>query len=252
MGELFKFESEGKATKGSSVVINSEQRELLGVGLSEGRVERVRVKVLGSGGRVREISMAEKVFDSPVLTDAERRGAVDKILEIHAKLKTLGFPVIPTMRKDPAHPEVLYMTDLTRDGVNEVVSVADWAVGETRKGKFVGTDVTFAIANAKEISEQLVSLYRQTVAQGVKLNYPDALFLVRDTVTGRGTVVLGDIGEIEFRDAHNHKEYKELVYDNRDVFWNFMEILNEHLPQENRLDRRLLSSAYHELRKSFS
>lgn len=246
MPELAKHLPDEMKLRSAKVSVDRANQETLGVGLSEGTVNRIMVTAFGSGDKSRQITMAEKIFDSKTF-EGNRKEAVKKILDNHAELKKRKFPTIPTMRIEAEDGETLYMTDLTRNGKSDVYSTPDWAKGEHgRKGKLEGSEKEIEIVNPDEISAAVAHLFEKSIKEGCKINYPDVLFLVVDKQTRKAQVLFGDILEIEFLDlTEADTETKEnFASENYMNFGFFIDEINRHLTQRSLLKKHPTALLY--------
>lgn len=187
------IDSEGRRT--SEVILDTRYKESLGIGFREGQVSRIHVGVYGVNERVRSIWLAEKVFNSPRLETTPEE-AVIKTLKIHQSLKEKGLPVVPTMRMLESGGRSVFMTDLTKNGKNEVVSVLDFVQLYGLKGKFSGKEIELRLSNSDEVSKQIANLYKISIDKQVIIQSCDAPFLVIEKDANYGSIILGDLGTV--------------------------------------------------------
>ncbi len=222
--------------------------EELGKGLTEGTVRRVDITIFGDKGKTRNAHLAEKIFDHPQLTSEAKKDAIDEILKIHAELKALGFPTIPTMRTEIGNDSSILMTDLTDKGANEVVSVPDWGGGPERSGKFYQTDYKVEISNAEQLSQSLASLFEQTIEKGCTVAFPDAFFMIINKASKEGRIIFGDLLEISFINIPEDPSVREVFMENNfEVFSSFILDMRKHTQAQPPLSMRPLR----EVRKKY-
>lgn len=235
-----------------STVQTELSNQNLGTGLSEGRVERIRVTVLGKNDRFRTIGMAEKIFDISEMPPEKKQELISQIVETHQGLKERHLPTLPTMRREREGDSII-MTDLTQGGKNEVVSVPDWAIGEKRKGKYSDTEYKVELRNVEEIEEDLASILEQTVITGCLMHLPDVFFLVVNKEEKKGEIILGDIAEIEFVDEINTAKRIQLIEQNYQTILSFVREMRHHIESEQTLSvMRSIIKKMQELKAQYS
>lgn len=197
---------------------------VIGKGISEGEVrDGVKVKL---GRRV--LDFVEKVFNAEhfVFNDFPEI-TTKRIIENHARLRKMGFPVINTMRlidtPDDVHERIL-MTDLTEGGKSIVLtSYSHWENG--------GLGVM--LSNAEEVADQLHQIYKKLNDQGVMVCHRDVFFLIVDKETGKGHVLLGDISRIVVSDDESYKPQEHEISKNNSVsIQDFVGLVNQCLGDE--------------------
>lgn len=178
-------------SRSSRVEFDRSSQEFLGRGLKEGEVHRIQVRVIGDDGRSHTIPLAEKIFNSPFFK--KHPFPLERLLEIHAKLKELHIPTLPTMRIEQSEQgDKLYLTDLTANGRNDCISMYDWYDNwyeyhdfDGRQGKYAdGVErPLFEVANTDELSREAARLIYDATTQGVELCSDDIFFLVINKAT---------------------------------------------------------------------
>ncbi|NQV90265.1 hypothetical protein HQ487_02555 [Candidatus Uhrbacteria bacterium] len=167
------------------------------------------------------------------MDEASKQAVIAHILKVHKGLRERALPTIVTMRTENGKNNI-FMTDLTEQGKNEVVSLPDWLTGKERKGKYSETEHMVEIANIHEISESLAIIFEQSIATGCKFNFADVFFLVVDKESKRGKVLLGDLAEIEFVDVGDITERETLADHNYQTILHFVREMRSHLQGEER------------------
>ncbi|OGD82996.1 hypothetical protein A2572_02175 [Candidatus Collierbacteria bacterium RIFOXYD1_FULL_40_9] len=208
LGSEFDFASENKetlVTKGiketsepTKVVEISRSRnaEILGEGIYEGHV-RSGVRV-GIGRRI--LNFAEKIFDR---YDHEYRSeSIDKflkrIISTHMQLKKIEIPVINTMRIINVPEDEnrrLLVTDLTENGRKIVISATTIDVYDS-----------FELSNLVEVNNQLSDIFQKLNLNSVRLGSYDVPFLIIDKETKEGKIILGDLGNVSFKNKENFSQ----------------------------------------------
>jgi hypothetical protein len=241
MPELERHLLEHTFRRKTRVNIQRQGGDQLGKGLTEGTVNRTGITLIGEKGKTRDVHMAEKVFDHPDLTPESKKEAISKILKIHVELKAHGFPTVSTMRTEVGNEQSIFMTDLTQNGKNEVVSVPDWGGGPEREGKFFQTDYKVVISNAEQLSQSLADLFEQTVEKGCLVAYPDAFFMIVNKTTKEGSVIFGDLLEINFISVPDDPVLHEFFMDNNfEIFRSFILGMTKHTQSEPLLSMKPL------------
>lgn len=224
------------SAKTTKADIDREKSEFLGRGLGEGTVNRVGVKLVGDQGKTRDVQMAEKVFDHPDHTEAEKADMVNYILHTHASLKDRGLPTIPTMRKDADNGSSIFMTDLTQNGKKDVVSLTDWWERGGRKGKFAETDYKIEIFNIEQFSESIADLFDKTIKNGCQLGHRDAFFIILDKSSKEAQIILGDLNLITIRELPLSSQQQQLLVEhNFSIFERFLSDLEGHLHGDSKV-----------------
>lgn len=219
----------------SNVSVDRGGAESLGVGLSEGKIDSLKLTVFGAGGREKTISMAEKLFYRS--SNGEAAGEIERILDNHAKLKQMGVPTIPTMRLEGdggSKTDRIYMTDLTEGGKNEVLSPIDWWLVDDKtnlglKAKFHESQSIFSLSNPDEVQKQILDIHKILEGKRVFIGGTDVPFIVLNKKTKQGRVILGDIESVKFEVSDN-----ELLY-NWSILNAFVDNMNKHLDEDSQI-----------------
>ncbi|AKM82756.1 TPA: hypothetical protein DD449_00540 [Candidatus Berkelbacteria bacterium] len=248
MPELFRSDKEQPINFDA---VGEEKPEVLGTGLLEGDVVCVEGMISGSGGRQKEVQLAQKIFHTEgMLGKHDVEGHVKILLEKHAELKRRHLPTIPTMRIGEVDGDTrLFMTDLTRGGKNEVISNMDWESYFGRAGKYFQNDAKFELSNKEELSQNASDIFKQLVTKGC-IARNDVFFVIMDKDTKKGQIILGDIYATELYSDSDLKSYStrcKLQSDNFKEMNRFLLEINGHLSDESQIDLTLLKQAYDEL-----
>ena len=110
----------------------------------------------------------------------------------------MGFPVINTMRiiDVPEDSEKrLLVTDLTENGKNMVLSATTEDFCKDLE-----------LSNTQEINNELLDIYQKLNHNRVRLGRYDVPFLVVDKETKEGKIILGDLGNVRFKESEKFSQ----------------------------------------------
>lgn len=206
--------------------------EVVGRGLQDSTLYRVEVSTEGV-----RLSLLKKAFDSESVTDDRAR----EIFERHRAVKERGLPAIPLMFRQEGCNRTLYVTDLTRGGRRDCLSMMDWQSNGTRDGVRCTDYHLFTISNASSVNAGFADLLEQSVEAGVAFHSPDIFFLVLDRRNQEGTIIVGDLGQVNVEEPEGTEQKLLRLGQN----WSSMNIfcgeMNKHL-NEWYLDRSVLGA----------
>lgn len=219
--------------------------EKLGEG-KEGAVQKITVAAEHERG-IEIGTLAEKTFHTRGEdSDQKTKEKIARTLELHKTLLEKNYPTIPKMLTNEKG-DTLYMTDMTKNGEQEVYSTPDF---ERTK-----PEQPVALKNAEALSMLLGTLLSKSAEDRLFIEKKDVFFLPIDKETREGQIIFGDLNKLQFVEEgkspvikkEEHPEIDITEY-NAEILRKLVRNLNPILDKESQLSTEYIEQALQKIK----